>query len=116
MNGDEDGDAERFNFWRTIPSPCGNNISHRLNCSKQLLSKPHGVVISEECDVMIEAMEERYVFGPAGNPLKKSNDIYHGPMDCFQYLSAYLYAGMETKVQPKKTKDKKAIKARKRYV
>ena len=112
INGDEFGDATRYNFKNVVPSPCGNSIEHRLNVSKQILSKPMGVYISNICTLTIDSLEEKYVLGPSGKPLK-GNDVYHGLADCFQYMCAYLVAGGETEVVIKRKKERK--KRRSKY-
>lgn len=94
IHGDQDGTAERFFFPRTVLSPCRNVIEHRLNVSKQVLSKPHGVYIDHGCRMLIEGLEEEYIFGSDGKPNKRGNTLHHNIIDAFQYLCAYQYHGL----------------------
>lgn len=117
INGDEDGDGVRFHFERTMPSPCGNVIEHRLNVSKSYLARQNGLYLSDDCKMTREMFEEEYVEGSNGNPLKKTNNLHHALADCYQYFSAYLYAGFETEIAERKPKKKRAQhRKKKKYV
>ena len=116
INGDEMGDATRYKF-NAVPSPCGNQYQHRINITKQLLSKPNGCYFDPSLAQTMTMFEEYCESPSAGKPIKKSGVLYHGMADTFQYITAYLHAGYETHVPERKTQ-KKRKKRRKgvRYV
>ena len=116
INGDEDGDAERFHFTEAVPSPCGNVVEHRLQTSKQALSRPNGVKIDRSCKVLIDALDGEYVSGANGSPIKKGNTIFHNAADAFQYICVYAAAGFPIKSNKNVAKRKKRRNKTKRKV
>lgn len=113
INGDEAGDAERFHFVEAVASPCGNVVQHRLQVSKQALSRPNGVLIDRSCRTLIDALDGEYVAGAGGSPVKKGNTIYHNAADAFQYVCVYAAAGLETKIIHKKKRKRKPNRTKK---
>lgn len=99
INGDEDGNAERYSFEKVYPSPCGNSWEHRINITKHRLTRPFGFQFDSTTMPVMRRMFEEYVeSSTGGKPIKKSGDLLHGIADAFQYTEAYIQANGETYV------------------